>query len=155
MAIADLTPISDTPIDLLELRHRRRESALGQLVQACAHAGVLRHPGVVLTSLLRRERLGTTALGRGVAVPSLHSLLVRRPFVLLGRSARGLEWSAPDEDAVTLVAFVLTPAEFGAERHFQRVVAVTQALRLQRQRQRLIAAADRAAVVALLAEVLA
>ena len=155
MAIADISTIPDTPLDILELRHRRRESAMSQLVEAAAQRGVIRHPDVVLASLARRERLGTTGLGRGVAVPTLHSLLVRRAYLLVGRSQRGLEWGAPDGEDVALVAFVLTPGEMGVDRHLQRVTSLVHHLRLQRNRQRLLAAVDQAALAMLLNEVTA
>lgn len=153
MAIAEVTPLTDTSLDLLELRHRRRESALHQLVQ-CAHVhGAVRHPELLEVLLGRRERLGSTALGRGFAVTGAWSLCVRRGLVLVGLSERGLEWESRDERPVQLAALVLTPAESPEELHFRRVTAVVNALRLQRQRQRLLDRRDPAVLLALLREV--
>ena len=152
MAIAEYSTISGTPLDLVELRHKRRESALAQLLSVASARRAVRQHDVLLASLARRARLGTSALGRGVAVPHAHSLLVARPYVLVGRSPRGLEWDAADEQPVHLVALVLSPADLVAERHFQRVAHVVHVLRQQRQRQRLLDAADRDVVALLLRE---
>jgi len=138
MAIAEISPLTDTSLDLLELRHRRRESALHQLVQSAFEHQAVRHPALLETLLLRRERLGSTALGRSHAVTGAWSWCVRAPLVLLGASTKGLEWDADVGIEVALVALVLTPGESVEELHFRRMEAVTGALRLQRQRQRLL-----------------
>jgi mannitol/fructose-specific phosphotransferase system IIA component (Ntr-type) len=153
MAIAEIIPLIDTSLDLIELRHRRRESALHQFVQSAYERQVVRHPDLLESLLCRRERLGTTALGRGFAVTGLWSMCVRAPLVLVGVSERGLDWESPDEKPVQLAALVLTPGENPEEMHFRRVTAVVSGLRLQRQRQRLIDRHELAVLATLLREV--
>jgi mannitol/fructose-specific phosphotransferase system IIA component (Ntr-type) len=137
MAIAEVSPLTDTSLDLLELRHRRRESALHQLVQCAFEHQAVRHPALLETLLVRRERLGSTALGRSHAVTGAWSWCVRAPLVLVGISGKGLEWDE-QEHGVEIVALVLTPGEAAEELHFRRMEAVTGALRLQRHRQKLL-----------------
>lgn len=153
MAIADVSTLTDTSLDLLELRHRRRESALHQFVQSAVAHRAVRHDEVLESLLLRRERLGTTSLGRGFAVTGAWSMCVRLPLVLVGVSERGLDWDAADEKPVQLAALVLTPGEGPEEMHFRRLEAVTSALRLQRQRQRIIDRRELGVIAALLREV--
>jgi hypothetical protein len=141
MAIAEILPLTDTSLDLIELRHRRRESALHQLVQSANEHQAVRHADLLESLLCRRERLGTTALGRGFAVTGLWSMCVRAPLVLVG------------ERPVQLAALVLTPGENPEEMHFRRVGAVVAGLRLQRQRQRLIDRRELAVLGVLLREV--
>src|SRR5262245_65776373 len=131
MAIAEILPPADTSLDLIELRHRRRESALHQLVHAAHEHHAVRRPELLENLLVRRERLGSTALGKGIAVTGLWSLCVSAPLVLVGVSERGLEWEAPDERAIQLAALVLTPGESPEELHFRRVSAVVGGLGLQ------------------------
>jgi mannitol/fructose-specific phosphotransferase system IIA component (Ntr-type) len=138
MAIAEILPLIDTSLDLLELRYRRRESALHQFVQCAAEHHAVRHAELLESLLCRRERLGSSALGRGFAVTGLWSLCVREPLVVVGVSERGLEWEARDERPVQLAAVVFTPGENPEEMHFRRVAAVVGALRLQRVRQKLV-----------------
>jgi len=152
MAIADVFPVHDTSLDLLELRHRRRESALQQFVSAASLKGVLRHPEALLAQLTRRERLGTTALGRGFALTGAWSWSVRSAFVLVGLSGRGLDWHAPDGQPVTLAVCVLTPGESSRDVHLRRLGAVHGALRLQRVRQRVAQQPDAAWLARLLHE---
>jgi PTS system nitrogen regulatory IIA component len=142
MAITEILPLADTSQSLLELRHRRRDSALQHFVQVACERQCVRHAELLVTLLHRRERLGSTALGRGFAVTGAWSMCVRAPLVLVGVSERGLEWESPDEKPVQLAALVLTPGGNPEEMHFRRMTAVVSALRLQRNRQRLIERRD-------------
>jgi len=153
MAIVEITPLTDTSLDFLELRHRRRDSALQQFVQAAQERRALKHPELVLSQLGRRERLGTTALGSSIAVTGVWSLCVRTPLLLLGVSERGLEWDAPDDGPVHLAACVFTPGECAEELHLRRVNAVVAALRLQRTRQKLLDRRDPALLATVMREV--
>jgi mannitol/fructose-specific phosphotransferase system IIA component (Ntr-type) len=153
MAITEIFPDTDTTLDLLELRHRRRESAFHQFVQCALMHHAVRHGDLLESLLVRRERFGTTALGRGFAVSGSWSLCVRSPLVLVGVSESGLDWQAPDQRPVQLAVLVLTPGEQPEEMHFRRLEAVVGALRLQRQRQRIIERRDPVVLAALLSGV--
>lgn len=152
MAIAEILPAHDTSLTLLELRHRRRESALHQFVQAAVARQVVRHAELLEVSLVRRERLGSTALGRGHAVTGAWSLCVRSPFVLVGVSEKGLDWEAPDGRAVQLAAVVLTPGDLPYESHARRLEAVLAAFRLQRTRARIVERREPAYLASVLRE---
>src|SRR6266508_2800604 len=123
MAIAEISPLTDTSLDLLELRHRRRETAFHQLVQCAVEHRSVQHAALIENLLLRRERLGSTALGRGHAMTGAWSWCVRTPLVLVGLSERGLDWDAPGGREVEMVALVLTPGESPEELHFRRLEA--------------------------------
>ena len=144
MVIAELIPLQPTSLDLLELRHRRLESALPQFVNVARERGVVVHPELVTAQLARRERLGSTALGRGLAVTGAWSLCVRAPLVVVGVSERGLEWDAADGEPVHVAACVFTPGESPEELHWKRVQGVLAALRPLRTRQRLLERRDAA-----------
>ncbi len=128
----------DTTLDILDLRARRRDAALSSLVQEAASRGVARDETMLLALLQRHERLAPASIGKGVALPNAHSLTVLRPALLCGRALKGIEWAPDDDDHVTLVLLVLSPAEWNAEHHYQWVSHVAHAVRLQRTRQRLL-----------------
>src|SRR5258705_10678501 len=79
---------------LPNLQSKRKTSVLEELVRALVPAGVTRHPGGVLDLLGQREALGSTAIGRGVAVPHARSMVIGERAVLVARSARGSEFEA-------------------------------------------------------------
>jgi len=137
MVIADVPSISSAPLDILELKHRRRDSILAQMTAAASSSGAVRHAEVLAAALARSERAAGSALGKGVALPQARSIAVVRPHVVLGRSTRGVDWNAPDGAPVHLVVLVLSPAAMSPARHLERVARAAHALRSQRNRQKL------------------
>src|SRR5262245_33510782 len=117
MTLGTATPVLDPSLYIPELKHRSRETVVAQLVDLAHRAGVVRGIGPLCELLRTRERIGTTAIGKGVAVPHARSLTVHRPALLIARSHRGIEWEAPDDLPVTLVMLVLSPGEWGEEAH--------------------------------------
>ena len=149
MAIVEVAPVTYIPLDFIELRHKRRDSALTQLAAAARRHGVVRDVDALFALLVRRERLGTTALGKGVALAHARSIAVVRPFWILGRSPKGIEWAAPDHEPVQIAVLYLSHHEQSAASHVSRLAAAAQAMRQQRVRHRLMTA-DAPAAFALL-----
>jgi len=126
------------PAQLIQdLRSCSRDPALGELVRRAQGIGVTREPESLRAALLMRERLGSTAVGRGVAVPNARSLVVSKAVLLVGRSRRGLDWGGKDRGLVHVVVMVISPAEVSAPRHVAAVARVVAATRSARARQRL------------------
>jgi mannitol/fructose-specific phosphotransferase system IIA component (Ntr-type) len=99
----------------------------------------VQEPGLLRAALLMRERLGSTAVGHGFAVPNARSLLVSRPALLLSRSRSGVDWGAEDGALVQLILLVISPAQASAPCHVAAVARVMTAVRSARARQRLFA----------------
>ena len=72
----------------------------------------------ILDALLARERLGSTALGDGVAIPHCRLAGCAAPIGALLTLAEGIDYDAPDEVPVDLL-FVLLVPEDAAEEHLQ------------------------------------
>lgn len=69
----------------------------------------------ILAALVRREGLGSTGIGAGVALPHARLDAVRRPYGLLARLREPLDFEAVDERPVDLVFLLLRPTESGGE----------------------------------------
>ena len=132
--------VLDPSLYISELKLRRKPSILEELVAHASRAGAVRAPGVLRETLLLRERLFGTGIGKGVAVPSARSITVREPRLLIARSRRGIPWDAPDSALVHLVLLVLSPAEAGEDAHAEFVSRAAAIGRLQRNRTRLLEA---------------
>jgi mannitol/fructose-specific phosphotransferase system IIA component (Ntr-type) len=59
--------------------------------------------------LKRRENLGSTGIGRGIAIPHCRSLVVQRLRVAFGRKAEGLDFKAIDEKPVYNFFLIVAP----------------------------------------------
>ena len=65
----------------------------------------------VYTSLLERERLGSTALGHGVAVPHCRVSGLEQPLGCLVTLAEAIDYDAPDGELVDLLFVLLVPPD--------------------------------------------
>jgi mannitol/fructose-specific phosphotransferase system IIA component (Ntr-type) len=65
----------------------------------------------LISLVTEREKLMSTAVGRGVAFPHARIKGLQSPLVLIGRSKNGISWDAPDRNPVHLVFLILTPMD--------------------------------------------
>ena len=140
MTLVTVAPVLDPALFIPDLRPRTRHAVLEHLVSLAHDAGAVGDPVPLIDLLALRERAGTTAIGKGVALPHARSLTVRRPILIVARSHRGIEWDAPDDQRVTLVLLPLSPGEWGDEAHHAFLARAASLARLQRHRQRLLEA---------------
>lgn len=91
----------------LELEAETKDDALKELV------GLLdldeKSEGILFKMLKRRENLGSTGIGRGIAIPHCRSLVVNRLRVAFGRQAGGIDFKAIDEVPVHHVFLIVAP----------------------------------------------
>jgi PTS system nitrogen regulatory IIA component len=69
-------------------------------------------PAPIATALATRERLGSTGLGHGVAIPHGRSDAAGEPRAAFVRLARPLDWGAADSQPVDLVIALVVPTHF-------------------------------------------
>jgi nitrogen PTS system EIIA component len=65
--------------------------------------------GILYKMLKRRENLGSTGIGRGIAIPHCRSLVVNRLRVAFGRKPQGLDFKAIDEQPVHNIFLIVAP----------------------------------------------
>jgi len=65
--------------------------------------------GMLFKMLKRRENLGSTGIGRGIAIPHCRSLVVNRLRVAFGRKAAGLDFKAIDDKPVHFMFLIVAP----------------------------------------------
>ena len=66
---------------------------------------------VVLAALFEREQLGSTAIGKGVAIPHCRIAELSNPIVALLRVSQGVDYEAPDDLPIKLIFALLLPAD--------------------------------------------
>ena len=82
--------------------------------------------GPVARALWRRELVGSTALGHGVAIPHARIEGIDRPLTLFLRPRRPIDFAAPDGLPVTNVLVMLVPADGDTDDHLQFLALVSQ-----------------------------
>ena len=103
----------------------------------------------VLAALTERERLGSTGLGAGVALPHGRVEGLTRVHGAFARLASPVDFEAVDGQPVDLVFMLLSPPDAGAE-HLKALAAASRALRDRERVEKLRGARSRDAMLALL-----
>lgn len=128
---------------LTDLKSRDKEQVLGEMVDCIS--GMVAHieKERVLKALLDREKLGTTGIGHGVAIPHGKIKGLAELKVFFGRSKKGVNFSSMDNLPVHLVFLILAP-ENSAAAHLKVLASISHLLKSQDFRMKLMDAADRA-----------
>lgn len=106
------------------------------------HAGLLfenQHAiarSVVTDNLFARERLGSTGLGHGVAIPHGRIKGLKTPHAAVLRVQQPIPFDAPDDEAVQLLIFLLVP-EAATQRHLEILSEIAEMLSDRELRERL------------------
>ncbi len=91
----------------LDLEAETKDDALRELVSTFGLDE--KSEGILFKMLKRRENLGSTGIGRGIAIPHCRSLVVNRLRVAFGRKTTGLDFKAIDEKPVRYIFLIVAP----------------------------------------------
>ncbi len=78
---------------------------------------------VIAAALAAREALGTTGLGKGIAIPHARLAGLDRPFAAFARTRRPLAFDAPDGEPVSMFFLLVVPID-AAARHLEILAEV-------------------------------
>ena len=82
----------------------------------------------LLENLTKREKLGSTAVGNGIAIPHANISGISEPRVLVATLSEGLDFNAADDQPIDIVFLLLAPDNEGSE-HLQALALVSRLLR--------------------------
>ena len=119
--IARLLPPANVVLDLDLASKRRVFDEAGLIFQN--HQGIAR--ATVFDSLFARERLGSTGLGQGVAIPHGRIAKLNAPVGAFFRLKEAIPFEAPDGKPVNLLFFVLVP-EKATDTHLQILASLAE-----------------------------
>jgi nitrogen PTS system EIIA component len=139
--LASILPSSNVVVDVDATSKKRAFEYAGLLFeneQSIARA-------TVTDNLFARERLGSTGLGHGVAIPHGRIKGLKNPLAAVLRVKDAIAFDAPDEEPVGLLIFLLVP-EAATQRHLEILSEIAEMLSDRELRERLKIEADPAVV---------
>jgi PTS system fructose-specific IIC component len=141
----------DTILD--RLLATTKDDAFSEMLDSLVTAGKIQKKDVsaLKRKLREREKLATTGIGHGVAVPHVRSTQVTELSVCFGRSVEGLEYHAPDGQRVHSIFMILAPNE-ASEDHVKLLRWISIIGRDSDFRRFALAAKGRDEILALLKE---
>ena len=82
----------------------------------------------LLENLTKREKLGSTAVGNGIAIPHANISSIDRPFVFVSTLVNGLDFNSTDDLPVDIIFLLIAPDNKGSE-HLQALALISRLLR--------------------------
>ncbi|PYK79691.1 MAG: hypothetical protein DME38_06335 [Verrucomicrobia bacterium] len=149
MAIA-LADILDQRQVALQLRSRRRPSAIREIVSLFEKTGSVARPAGFLAQVLAREEAGSALAENGVALPHARTELVDQITLAIGRSHAGIPWNDQGERARLI--FLLAVPQRLVNNYLVLIGTLARVTRDQQQRDALFAVATPAEFIAILRE---
>jgi len=134
-----------------ELKGTGKKEVLAELTDALVAANPLLNRDEVIRVLLERERLGSTGIGDGVAIPHGKLKNLDRQLIAFGLSRRGVEFDAMDGKPARLFFLLIAP-EDSIGVHLKTLARISKLLKAPLVRERLQAAADPLQIHAIIAE---
>jgi PTS system nitrogen regulatory IIA component len=145
--IAKLLKVDNVVVGLDASSKKRVFEQAGLLFEN--HHGIAR--SAVYDALFAREKMGSTGLGQGIAIPHGRIKGLKEAQGAFLRLATPVQFDAPDGQPVNLI-FVLLEPEAATEHHLQLLSELAQMFSDRGFREQLAAAADAAAAYALFAQ---
>ena len=126
---------------MFDMRASDKSRLLHQLsTQAAAEVGL--DAAEVSKQIAKREELGSTGVGNGVALPHARLRGLNAPFGLFARLRQGIDFEAIDDQPVDIVFLLLLP-DVSNDSQFNALACVARALRDPEALQRIRRATDR------------
>ena len=145
--LAAILPVANVLVNVEATSKKRAFEHAGMLFEN--HHSVAR--ATVTDNLFARERLGSTGLGHGVAIPHGRIKGLKNPLASVIRVAQPIPFDAPDDEPVVLLIFLLVP-EAATQRHLEILSEIAEMLSDRDLRERLKTAEDATALHKLISD---
>jgi mannitol/fructose-specific phosphotransferase system IIA component (Ntr-type) len=93
---------------ILSLKPGKKEKVIEDLVYAIKEGA---DAELIVATLLKREELGSTGIGRGIAIPHCRSLAVDKLEIAVGRTTKPMKFNAIDKKPVSLIFLIVAPPQ--------------------------------------------
>ncbi len=123
-----------------DMKARNKQEVLEEFADLLIRAGKISNRAIVLEMLTRRERLGSTAVGRGLAIPHGRTLMARKLIVAFGRCQDGLDFDAPDRQPVHLFFLIIAPYQERQQRYLPALGKIAECFQEKKLRDEVLKA---------------
>jgi nitrogen PTS system EIIA component len=134
---------------VLFLDSKTRDECLHALVEQLRQVGKLQDSDAFFQAVLEREKLVSTGIGMGVAIPHAKQSHFPDFFLAIGVHRRGVDWDALDGSPVRLIFLIGGPDDKQSQ-YLQLLSTLTSSLRDPERRRKLTQASTAAEVLQLL-----
>jgi PTS system nitrogen regulatory IIA component len=135
-----------------EIVSREREPALEEMARHLKNNDKVGDEGELYRKLVEREKLGSTAIGRGIAIPHCKMKWAESPLLAVAVSPKGVSFEAPDGKPAHLFFLAISSAEDPSQ-NLQVLASIAELVRKARALpKRIMAAGDARKILEIIRE---
>jgi fructose-specific phosphotransferase system IIA component len=109
MEARDLAKYFNEKLFIADLQAKSKDECLVELVKKFEENRLIRNMEILLEMLKQREHLGSTGIGKGIAIPHGRTTAVEDVMIAFGHSSTGIEYDSIDQKPVHLIFMVIAP----------------------------------------------
>lgn len=115
---------------IFELQAKNKETVLREMIEALVECGKVSpaRSNDLFDALMRRERLGTTGVGKGIAVPHAKHECIERMIACIAHSRTGVDFASLDSEPVYTV-FLLLASPSATSEHLAALERISSIVR--------------------------
>lgn len=130
----------------LDFEAEDKDQAIESFISALEKTGAVKESAAVKDALFEREKLGTTGVGGGIAMPHARSSAIKDLTVAFFRSSKGIDFKSIDGKPVYLVFMLLAPVACGGP-YLKLLAKISRLLRSDDFKESLLQASTAAEVM--------
>jgi len=110
---------------VIDLKATDKKAAIKELVDSLAKTNKIKDSNEITKTILEREKLGSTGIGQGVALPHGKTDAVKEQIGVIGISSNGVEFNSLDGELVYLIFLLVGPLD-AAGQHLKALARITR-----------------------------
>ncbi|GAB4282088.1 MAG: hypothetical protein Kow0029_27460 [Candidatus Rifleibacteriota bacterium] len=145
-------------VDVLKENHvflnfeaENKDQAIEKIISSLQETGAIKEPEALKDAIFEREKLGTTGVGGGIAMPHARSSAIKTLTVAFFRSENGVDFKSIDNKPVHLIFVLLSPVSSGGP-YLKLLAKISRLLRSDDFRNSLLDAKTPAEVMEIIQE---
>lgn len=143
MTLLDILSPDSTIVDL---KGETKEEIIAELVDSLANNDAITDRDKVLQAVLEREKIMSTGIGDGIAIPHGKSDSVERLIAALGTQRRGVYFETLDGEPAYVFFLLVSPANVSGP-HIKALARISRLLKNDEFKKKLIAAESSTAII--------
>ncbi len=144
-----LTEVLEEDLVITELRSKDKEGVIEEMASRLVERGMVKGEKRFIKALKQREKIASTAIGGGVAIPHARSDTVEGLSVVLARSEEGIDFDSVDGKPVHLIFMIASHPDINKE-YLQILARIARLCKNAKMKDGFIKAKDKRGIMNLI-----
>ena len=138
MEFAEILPYFSEKRFIAELQATTKQGALEELADKFVDSDLIRNRDILIEMLQRRESVGSTGIGHGIAIPHGRTTATAELTVAFGKTSAGIDWNSIDKEPVKLIFLIVAPPSEEKNKYLPMLGTLVEFLSKEKNRERLL-----------------